>query len=155
MNINNYQSINFCGSKTKVVKSLKNANSRKTTTLYDVIKSKINTRNNKIDDNFVFTYDKLDKECEALNKKYNFDKLVKQFRAEIHNRLKQMEIERKTCYKFFEEKLKWEKGVYKQIIARCFNDLDEAILANAPQKQIDKLTSTLDMFIIKYGHYDR
>ena len=48
--------------------------------------------------------------------------------------------------------IKLEKDIYSNIIKRCFDDIDKAVLKNAPQETIDKLTKTLELFVKKYGH---
>lgn len=51
-------------------------------------------------------------------------------------------------------KQKTEEELYKKLIQRCFDDIDEAVINKAPKEKINKLTETLELFIKKYGHLE-
>ena len=47
-----------------------------------------------------------------------------------------------------------ERDIYKKVIKRCVDDLDQAIGKMEPKEKVDKLNSVLELFIRKYGHLD-
>ena len=86
------------------------------------------------------------------------DSYVRDVDCEIFSQaLKNPEINIAKTYNFALAQLqavhfKTEQNIYADVIKRCFNDIDEAVLNKAPQEKIDKLTETLELFIKKYGY---
>lgn len=145
---NNYQNLNFCGAKSKMAKRY--VTRKNVTTLYDKLELK-----NKNKNKFVFTYDKMLQMCEKLNKRANRIKKQTALESFFNMVLKDRELSKKTCDFNIEraklEKLKNQK-IFKSIIDRCFNDIDDAVLNNFPQEKIDNLVKILEKFITEYGH---
>lgn len=161
MNINNvslsdsYQNLSFNGFKSKTAKSARTLINKKS--LKDILNQKRKNPVTNIDDNdkFVFTYDKIEEDCKALNEKAALKKLLDSKVASLKAIVKQKEIDAKTCKTFLIERAKYQKEIYKKLIARCFEDFDNAILEKAPQEKLNKLADTTELFIRKFDHYDR
>ena len=153
LNLVNNQSLNFKSAKARALKSLNPKNFVNTT-----LQDKFNFRNkakNLNTDNFVYAYDAPAKECEQLDENAAVKKQTDNYFSMIKAAIKQSELDKKTCNNFLEELAKYQKGIYQKLIARCFSDVDNAVLKDAPKAELDKLYGTLELFINKFGHYDR
>lgn len=159
MNINvqnfvNSQSVNFKSAKTRALRTFKPRTYINNNTLKDVFDLK--KKNQIVQNEYIAasSYQNYLKECEELEQraasKKKFDSSISIMKAVAL----QAEYEKKTCKTFFAELAKYQKGVYNKLISRCFNDMEDAILKNAPQSEIDKLAQTTELFINKYSHYD-
>ena len=104
---------------------------------------------------FDFTYDKFIKEYKTPSVNSKVIKVLENYIEIIKSLINKKEKEQITC-DFFQEKLKIEENrerdIFKKVMARCFSDLDEALLADAPQSKIDKLAKIIETFALKYGH---
>jgi len=59
------------------------------------------------------------------------------------------------CNLFQSEQYKAEQNLYKKLIQRCIDDIDQAIAKNEPEEKVDKFVSILELFVKKFGHYDK
>ena len=117
---------------------------------------------------FVYTYDKLIKECERKQKQSAKQNLTAKAFDWFRLLLKKIEIDKKTCdfnkiraqmvldaEQKMKEKMELEanQNLYSRIIERCFKDIDDAVISGAEQSEIDRLSNILDIFVTKFGHF--
>ena len=148
-NFNGSQNFSFYGSKLKAAKLFKTKNIINSTTLRDKFNNK-----NKTTKNFEFTYDRLLRECEEFNKQAIIIKQIEATKTLFKQIIQQLKYQQKAFFGFYKERENFNKDLYNKLIARCVEDIDHAISENKTIEEVDKLTSTLELFIRKYGHYD-
>lgn len=146
------QSLNLYGSKAKATKHAK----RSIKSLKDrFAQNKMRNQKANDTDKFVFTYDRLMKECEDLNKKESITKQIEVYLSALKALLKEAEINEKTHFDFFKERVKYKKDLYSKLITRCLKVLDNAVLKDASQGKIDKITKLLENFVTKLNNYNK
>ncbi len=104
---------------------------------------------------FDFTYDRYAADCIELDKNASMQQMLDRSISLLRSLVKQKEIDSKTCFNFIEEHSKYEKSLYKKLIDRCIADIDSAIAKQEPEEHVDKLTSTLELFLRKFGYLDK
>lgn len=156
----NQPNSNFMGAKSRACKNFSK-------TAKHTLKDKFNGRAQRKP--FVYTYDKLVKECEKKEQQAAKQNLTTKAFDLFRLLLNKTETDKKTCCDFnkiraqmvldaeqkMKEKMELEanQNLYSKIIERCFKDIDNAVISGAEQNEIDRLSNILDIFVTKFGHF--
>lgn len=141
------QYLSFYGVRNQLIKR---DFSRKNITLKDKFISRKRDANK-----FIFTYDRLLKECEEKNKNIQLKKKNDAYKVFKDLLIKQLELLKKTCYFNIEREKIQNKNLYQKLIERCFSDIDNAVINGESQEKINKLSEILELFVTKYSHYGK